>query len=345
MLTRCPACETHFRVTAEQLRARSGRVRCGQCQHVFNALDSLIEVPMAGPGPLPARTRELRPTPYVSAAAEGEAAGRSGGTLDVVLPPAPAGEPLPAALDEGEAAQPGQHAAQVAEAADPVAFEARPTEVVTPEGAAREAVAPDVAMPETGASEAVASETRPPEPESAAEIATDAGDGSETFPEPAPAPRRWPWVIGSLTALTALVLQATLAFRVELAVLWPEARPVLLALCGIANCEIGLPAKIALVGIEASDLHPDSEHVGRLALTATLKSRAPFAQQFPHLELTLTDTMDKAVARKVLAPADYLPPQVSLAQGMQPNTDIAVAVGVELREISASGYRLYVFYP
>ncbi len=305
---------------------------------------------MAGPGPLPAKAREPRPTPYVSAAAEGEAAGRSGGTLDVVLPPAPAGEPLPAALDEGDAVQPGQHAAQVAEAAEHGAFEAHPTQVLTPAGAALEAVAPeaatpDVGMPETGASEAVVPETRPPEPESAAEIATDAGDWSETFPEPAPAPRRWPWVIGSLFALCALVLQATLAFRVELAVLWPDARPALVALCAIAKCEIGLPAKIALVGIEASDLHPDSEHPGRLALTATLKSRAPFAQQFPHLELTLTDTMDKAVARKVLAPADYLPPQVALAEGMQPNADIAVAVGVELREISASGYRLYVFYP
>ena len=47
MLTRCPTCETHFRVTAEQLKARSGRVRCGECQQVFNALDTLIEEPLA----------------------------------------------------------------------------------------------------------------------------------------------------------------------------------------------------------------------------------------------------------------------------------------------------------
>ena len=152
-------------------------------------------------------------------------------------------------------------------------------------------------------------------------------------------------MIGSLVALAALGLQAVLAFRVELAVLWPEAKPALVALCGIVDCEVGLPAKVALVGIEASDLHPDSEHPGRLALTATLKSRAPFAQQFPHLELTLTDTADKAIARKVLAPADYLPPQTSLAQGMPSNADIMVTVGVDSGEVAASGYRLYVFYP
>jgi predicted Zn finger-like uncharacterized protein len=48
MLTRCPSCATHFRVTPEQLKARSGRVRCGECQNVFNALDSLIEEPRRG---------------------------------------------------------------------------------------------------------------------------------------------------------------------------------------------------------------------------------------------------------------------------------------------------------
>ena len=52
MLTHCPACETHFRVTAEQLKTRSGRVRCGECQHVFNALDSLIEEPVLVVAPL-----------------------------------------------------------------------------------------------------------------------------------------------------------------------------------------------------------------------------------------------------------------------------------------------------
>jgi predicted Zn finger-like uncharacterized protein len=51
VLTRCPACATHFRVTPEQLKARSGRVRCGECQQVFNALDTLIEEPVLAMAP------------------------------------------------------------------------------------------------------------------------------------------------------------------------------------------------------------------------------------------------------------------------------------------------------
>ena len=35
--TQCPACSTRFRVTAEQLAAHDGMVRCGRCDHVFDA--------------------------------------------------------------------------------------------------------------------------------------------------------------------------------------------------------------------------------------------------------------------------------------------------------------------
>jgi predicted Zn finger-like uncharacterized protein len=37
-LTRCPECRTLFRATGAQLALAGGRVRCGRCQHVFNAL-------------------------------------------------------------------------------------------------------------------------------------------------------------------------------------------------------------------------------------------------------------------------------------------------------------------
>ena len=42
MRTRCPVCGTVFRVTSEQLRLKAGKVRCGHCQALFNAFDSLM---------------------------------------------------------------------------------------------------------------------------------------------------------------------------------------------------------------------------------------------------------------------------------------------------------------
>ena len=302
MLTRCPACETHFRVTAEQLKARAGRVRCGECQHVFNALDSLIEEPMlVAAQPAPASPLQSV-APVLSGAEAVPAAHPDVEELEIAVPPAPTPEPIPALVADE---QQDLATALPLEAEEPPAPEAT------------EAAEPEAGVP----------------------------DWSETFPEPPPPPRRWPWVIGSLAASAAIGLQAAVAFRVELAVLWPETRPALVALCDFADCEVGLPTKAALVSIEASDLVPDKEHAGRLALTTTLKNRAPFAQQFPHLELTLTDTADKAIARKVLAPTDYLPPKTAFANGMLPNADILVAIGVDPGEMTASGYRLYLFYP
>ena len=321
VLTRCPACETHFRVTAEQLKARSGRVRCGECQRVFNAIDGLIEEPMAVIAPsISGSAQQDAPEPQPEAAME-VAGSSETGTAGIAIPPAPPPEIRPETTPEPE----------------PEA----PEELPAPPPEAEEASTPQAAE----AAEADTDEPQADQADIATEPQADEPDWSETFPAPLPPPRRWPWVIGSLVALTAISLQAVLAFRVELAVLWPEARPALVALCAIAGCEVALPAKVSLVGIEASDLHPDTEHAGRLMLTTTLKNRAPFAQQFPHLELTLTDTADQAIARKILAPADYLPPQTSVADGMRPNADIAVAVGIDPGEITASGYRLYLFYP
>lgn len=41
MYTRCPHCQSTYRLTAELLRVADGEVRCGSCNTVFNALHSL----------------------------------------------------------------------------------------------------------------------------------------------------------------------------------------------------------------------------------------------------------------------------------------------------------------
>ena len=45
-ITRCPVCHTSFRVTAEQLLAAEGKVRCGACQRVFAGRDCLTDTDM-----------------------------------------------------------------------------------------------------------------------------------------------------------------------------------------------------------------------------------------------------------------------------------------------------------
>jgi predicted Zn finger-like uncharacterized protein len=44
VITHCPACQTQFFATEEQLNQHGGKVRCGQCMHVFDAREQLISV-------------------------------------------------------------------------------------------------------------------------------------------------------------------------------------------------------------------------------------------------------------------------------------------------------------
>ena len=88
MRTRCPACNTVFRVTSNQLRAKAGKVRCGYCKGIFNALDQLIDDAPAA-SPLPTET----PAP----AAEHQVAADPESTLEAAAQTAetgPIAEPL-----------------------------------------------------------------------------------------------------------------------------------------------------------------------------------------------------------------------------------------------------------
>lgn len=42
-ITNCPACNTQFFVSEEQLNQHNGKVRCGHCLHVFDARQQIIE--------------------------------------------------------------------------------------------------------------------------------------------------------------------------------------------------------------------------------------------------------------------------------------------------------------
>ena len=81
MFTVCSKCNLRLTVTATDLRAAQGYVRCGRCHNVFNALAALADDParrpadqpqpadtqsrpaLTPPEPARARTRTAAPTP------------------------------------------------------------------------------------------------------------------------------------------------------------------------------------------------------------------------------------------------------------------------------------------
>src|SRR3954463_6800459 len=50
LATKCPHCNTTFRVAHDQLKLRGGIVRCGACNEVFDGNAALLE-PVAKPQP------------------------------------------------------------------------------------------------------------------------------------------------------------------------------------------------------------------------------------------------------------------------------------------------------
>ncbi|HTH39253.1 MAG TPA: DUF3426 domain-containing protein [Rhodocyclaceae bacterium] len=157
-------------------------------------------------------------------------------------------------------------------------------------------------------------------------------------------PRRWPWSIGIGLALVALVLQLALLYRVELASMKPGLKPTLQALCRPLGCIVPLPHQIDLLSIETSDLHPLPQK-GQLQLIATLKNKATFAQEYPLLEVTLTDVADRSLIVKAIPAADYLPAELKAEAGFPARREINVSLTFDIGDVPAVGYRVYLYHP
>lgn len=163
-------------------------------------------------------------------------------------------------------------------------------------------------------------------------------------------PRRhfWLWALAALLALAGLAAQAAYRYRAELAVLGPGVRAPLEASCRLLRCQVSLPRRPELMSIESSDLQADNRRDGIIVLNAVLRNRAPFPQEYPALELTLTDEGDRPLLRRVLAPRDYLDPARApqlVPAGIGPGGEASLRIFLDASRTRATGYRLYLFYP
>jgi predicted Zn finger-like uncharacterized protein len=317
MLTQCPACGRTFRVSAEQLKTKAGRVRCGVCETAFNALDNLQDTPEDIQAHSPVAATQVPP--------------------DELAPTAVFAAPTPGGNETAAVAHWTTEAC--GDAANAFSLDERESE--NPSGRTIAANLPAENPPETPPARALTTQS----PHGNALLA-DSFNTLDALPLKTAKPyRRWLWMTGCALMTFVLIVQGIVAFHAPLIQNLPAAKPVIASLCQRLNCPTRLPARASLISIESSDLHPDPDQPAHLTVSATLKNRATFAQQFPHLELTLTDINDKVVLRKVLPPATYLSSKTSIKQGMPALADVSVNLVVDIGSLTASGYRLYLFYP
>ena len=314
MLTSCASCGTAFRVTSEQLVAHQGKVRCGACNTVFSALENLIHT---SPEALAAD-----PNGNAGAAAVETASASAFSVASLASPDTTTGT-----LVLGAAPLPVLSAAPMLVVDDDLIVPlANPQSSVPMAEAAVQDIAPEEAnLGEVSAPKPLADT---PSPAATAASATPAAGFA------------WWSTAGAFVALCALTLQGAYFYRNELAAHVLETKPTLAALCQQLGCAFAAPRDAQAITIESHDLQAEPANKSVLALIALLRNRAAFAQDAPHLELTLTDAQDAALARRVFTPREY----VAAAQ-MAPNSELPVRIMLDASQIKAAGYRLYAFYP
>ncbi|MBI5438786.1 MAG: zinc-ribbon domain-containing protein [Nitrosomonadales bacterium] len=330
--TLCPHCDTRFKIAEPQLEAHHGMVRCGSCLKAFDARPSFVP-------DQPSPQLEL-PIPDESGSAEEtdlKEAIQTAGEADAAetVPPEAPGTEIQST--EAQSAE--------AQSAEVTHLETLPPE--TPHGET-----PDSSQPGTAHAEqdGDASPTgRQPSkvvvlhPRTLAEQVVIVRD--ENISEPKPEYRRWPWVVASVLLVLLMFAQAVYFFRSDLAARLPGLKPALMVYCRVLRCSVPLQQRTDLMGIESSDLETEPEHENQITLNALLRNRASYPQAFPNLELTLNDTQDKPVARRIFKPKDYLPPQESEQTGLLPDHELIVKLYLNTADLRPTGYRLVLFYP
>lgn len=358
LITRCPACATMFKVVPDQLRVSEGWVRCGHCGEVFDASAHLQEPDAVVQAQADAAEAEpAEPAPPPTPIARGQAASNDSelpSELNSDLTAEPVSE-LPADLPsahsitsrlEDEVHEDEVHPDELAAAAQILVedprdrpFTLRREDLSQPADLLASASPTSTFEP----SELPASSFLPSAPHE--EPVESVGFVRQARRE---ARRRHPavralLVVAALALAALLALQVALQDRDRLAAAQPSLRPWLAGLCESLGCRIAPPRQIDAIAIDSSSFNKLRPDAYRLLVTLKNQSRTEVAM--PALELTLTDSDEQPVVRRVLLPAEFGASRATIA----PTSEWSGGAGIALTDTSlasrVAGYRLLAFYP
>jgi len=149
------------------------------------------------------------------------------------------------------------------------------------------------------------------------------------------------WAFLSVALGLGLAGQIAVHERDQIAVLRPDLKPWLQAICDRLNCRVLPWRKIESIVIDSSAFTRIQDDSYRLNLV--LKNMAAVPVAFPALELTLTDTVDQPVIRRVLILSDN--ESDTIDAGLERSVSLTVAVDLAGGADRIGGYRLLAFYP
>lgn len=302
MFTTCTNCDSRFRLTAAQLTAAQGQVRCGQCHEVFDAYENLEGADLPPQLPVQSAAPEVDESLDVPLTIEDEAA------PELEMPMAADDEPITSAPElkagrrrKGRELPIDDLFSGVED--DPQSQEARPGLDVVQTGEIHEPARESAGFD-------YVDEVKPLPDALPAEGAPSFAHVEDLPHPPAPKPRRplqsaFGWLAISVLALS-LLAQLADVYRQPLsenAVIGPSLQ-ALYARLGNAP---GAAASPSDWGVGALNVTTDPDSAGALSITGALTNSAARVQPWPLLRVVLTDRFGTALRSRDFKPADYLP--------------------------------------
>jgi len=325
LITRCPACETLFKVVPDQLRISEGWVRCGQCDEVFDASLHLLQAPPAEALPV-ARHDELAENFETTA------------STDVTVPPVEPQQVLPdPADDETERASPESIPDEFSPLDEVISL---PMGLPDAQTEVSQSDPSEAALP----GQVAYADRNDPEAELRAELSDvsflrDKRHGS-FWHKPF---MRATLVFLSLALLLGLSGQLVFHERDRIVALQPGLKPWLLAMCAPLNCTLSPLRRIESIVIDSASFTKVRGDIYRLNFT--VKNTAVIALAAPAIELTLTDSLDQPVVRRVFIPTELGGHPDTLVAGAEWPASLAMVVKAAGTADRVVGYRLLAFYP
>jgi len=359
MITRCPKCSTTFKISADQLSAAGGAVRCGACLTVFNGQDHLTDD------------------------SDTDTSATQATTTNKSAPKSNAPEQSSISFDEDEMMihddmaddQPPEEAAainisfddQINDGFDNLDISANPNAVSSDESWAEELLAeledddiddpldpmhafnknvqpsspPKDHSPEPPASPL--SEQPSPSrlaPRSAIETPIiDAPSARLVYFEEEPleleqgTPKRVRFkrflalFILSAIALTALVTQVAI-HKFDTLALDDRFRAHYAATCSIIGCTLPKQQDLSKIRVTHTSIKHDSSDQRILIIELIIKNTAHFKQPYPNLNIYFDDSSEEPVASRHIKPSEYLKGQLTGSSHMPINQPVRIKIPI-----------------
>lgn len=315
-----------FKVVPDQLRVSDGWVRCGQCNEVFDANDNL---------------ESAAPTAPVNANPRGLVPGQT-----IVFP----------STDTGDSEEPADLDSTKANGSDDRAWSNDPAPSLNVDPHALHIEPADITLRThepslhwEATSEVVVATMDSTNEEDAA-LAVASGPRHSFMEKGAAESTIWTsramhitLALLSVVLIVVLALQVVVFERDRISASLPQTTPALQTLCSALSCTLSPLRQIESVIIDSSAFTRIRGDVYRLSFT--LKNTAQIRLATPGMELTLTDTEDRAVARRVFLPEVFAGPSGIVEAGAEFQASLPVNVKLSGNHEKISGYRLLSFYP